>query len=94
MDIATIITGPHFPLVGEQWNQGRGWARFSCNITPMPLTDIELPAEAIAWIEGMDSGFRRATEHMLAIVGAETFVRHWETYRDDVARIEYDFAVT
>jgi hypothetical protein len=58
----------------------------------MPLTDIELPAEALAWIEGMNTGSRSATQHMLEIVGPERFIRNWRVYRDDVARIEYDFA--
>jgi hypothetical protein len=51
----------------------------------------DMPAEAQRWTDSLDDGFRRATDHMLQIVGEEAFAKHWRVYRDQVRKLEYDF---
>jgi len=55
------------------------------------LTD-ELPDEARQWLFGMNDSFRRATLHLLEIVGPDAFIRHWKTHRDYQQKLEHDFA--
>jgi|RhiMetStandDraft_4_1073278.scaffolds.fasta_scaffold114091_2 hypothetical protein len=54
------------------------------------LTSIlpRLPAEAVSWINGLSSGSRALLEATLQYVGAENFVRHWETLRDVYQKID------
>ena len=58
------------------------------------LTTIvpKLPAEAQSWINGLTPDFRSSTEHVLNIVGEESFIKNWEYHRDTQKKVENDFA--
>ena len=43
----------------------------------------KLAAEGQSWINGLDASNRRATEHLLNIVGEESFVKNWRQHRAD-----------
>jgi hypothetical protein len=62
----------------------------------IPLTAIlpRLPAEARSWIAALSPPFRRSTEHVLNIVGEDSFIRNWKTHRDDQVNLDNDFAGT
>jgi hypothetical protein len=49
------------------------------------------PADVQLWISSLDPSYRRATEHMLQIVGKDAFAKHWRLYRDQVLKLEHDF---
>jgi hypothetical protein len=42
----------------------------------------------VSWINGLSSGSRALLEATLQYVGAENFVRHWETLRDVYQKID------
>jgi hypothetical protein len=57
------------------------------------LTTIlpRLPAEGQSWIRGLSPSFRRSTEHVLNIVGEDSFVENWKMHRDDQINLDNDF---
>lgn len=69
------------------------------NGRPQSLPDLitlasilpRLPAEAQAWIKGLDADDYTAMETILNNVGAENFIKHWKVHHDDYQKFEYDF---
>ena len=58
------------------------------------LTTIlpRLSAEAQSWINALSPEYRRSTEHVFNIVGADSFVKNWKTHLEDQMKLENDFA--
>jgi hypothetical protein len=52
-----------------------------------------LPAEAHAFFNGLGPRWHRSAEHVLNIVGADSFVTHWEHQRAEIKRLSWDFGV-
>jgi hypothetical protein len=50
-----------------------------------------LPPEARLWITGLSPFWRCSTEHVLNIVGEDSFVRNWQTHRQDQVNLANDF---
>jgi hypothetical protein len=44
-----------------------------------------LPVEAVSWINSLSPGWRASVENRLHIVGPDSFVAYWRTYRDELA---------
>ena len=59
------------------------------------LTTIlpRLPAEAQAWINALPPDDRQSTEYLMNLVGADNFVKHWRTHRDDWIETESETAL-
>jgi hypothetical protein len=57
------------------------------------LTTImpKLPAEAQAWISGLNPSFRTSVEIILNYVGEDSFIKHWRMHREDQQKFENDF---
>jgi hypothetical protein len=77
----------------------RRYRRLRC-FNPMtePKADIllttilpRLPAEGQQWINGMEPFYRETAEHILNLVGADNFVKHWKTHREDEQNFEHHF---
>jgi hypothetical protein len=52
-----------------------------------------LPIEAQVFFKGLGPYWRRSTEHVLNIVGADSFVTHWEYQRAEIKKLSWDFGV-
>jgi hypothetical protein len=52
-----------------------------------------MPAEAHAFFNGLGPRWHRSAEHVLNIVGADSFVTHWEHQRAEIKRLSWDFGV-
>ena len=48
----------------------------------------KLPIEAQEWIKRMDSQDRHCTKIILKNVGEESFIKYWQSYRDEHKRIQ------
>lgn len=72
----------------EEWNE----ALFE-EITKPPLEAItaRLPPEGQTWLNGLNRFCRRVVEFDLRKAGPDQFVRHWESLRDLLERLEREF---
>jgi hypothetical protein len=56
----------------------------SLNRISLAMVLPKLPAEAQSWLNRMTPEERGCTEHILELVGPDSFVANWQTYRDDL----------
>jgi hypothetical protein len=59
---------------------------------PVPLDSIlgRFSPEGQAWLNGLNRFCRRAVEHDLRFAGPNLVVRHWQSLRDTLQRLESD----